>query len=74
MIMNQFNLAIAQIVIGVFLIILVLLQQRGGGMGILGGLSSQFYGTRRGLEKTIFIFTIILGGLFIALAIISFLI
>jgi protein translocase SecG subunit len=72
--MNQFNLAIAQIVIGVLLIILVLLQQRGGGMGVLGGISSQFYGTRRGLEKTIFVFTIILGGLFIALSIICFLI
>jgi len=72
--MNQFNLAITQLVIGVVLIILVLLQQRGGGMGVLGGASSQFYGTRRGLEKTIFIFTVILGILFIALSIISFLI
>jgi len=72
--MDQFHLAIAQIVIGVLLIILVLLQQRGGGMGVLGGASSQFYGTRRGLEKTIFVFTIILGGLFIALSIICFLI
>ena len=72
--MNQFNLAITQIVIGDILIALVLLQQRGGGMGVLGGISSQFYGSRRGLEKTIFIFTIILGGLFIALSVISFLI
>jgi len=72
--MNQFNLAITQIVIGVLLIVLVLLQQRGGGMGVLGGISSQFYGSRRGLEKTIFVFTIILGGLFIALSVISFLI
>ncbi len=72
--MNQFNLAITQIVIGILLIILVLLQQRGGGMGVLGGISSQFYGTRRGLEKTIFVFTIILGVLFISLSIICFLI
>lgn len=72
--MNQSILVIAQIVIGILLIILILLQQRGEGMGILGGLSSQFYGTRRGLEKSIFVFTVILGSLFIALAIISFLI
>lgn len=72
--MSQFNLAIAQIIIGILLIALVLLQQRGGGMGVLGGISSQFYGTRRGLEKTIFVFTVILGGLFIALSIICFLI
>jgi len=72
--MNQFNLAIAQIIIGIILIALVLLQQRGGGMGVLGGASSQFYGTRRGLEKTIFVFTVILGALFIALSVICFLI
>ncbi len=72
--MNQFNLAIAQIIIGIVLIALVLLQQRGGGMGVLGGISSQFYGTRRGLEKTIFVFTVILGALFIALSVICFLI
>jgi protein translocase SecG subunit len=69
--MNQLTLVIAQIIVGILLITLVLLQQRGGGMGILGGISSQFYGTRRGLEKTIFIFTVILGALFIILSIIS---
>ncbi|MDD3098409.1 MAG: preprotein translocase subunit SecG [Candidatus Pacebacteria bacterium] len=72
--MNPLTLVIAQIIVGILLIILVLLQQRGGGMGILGGISSQFYGTRRGLEKTIFIFTVALGILFIALSVISFLI
>jgi protein translocase SecG subunit len=69
--MNQLTLVIAQIIIGILLIALVLLQQRGGGMGILGGVSSQFYGTRRGLEKTIFIFTVILGALFIISSVIS---
>jgi len=72
--MSQSFLTITQIIIGVLLITLVLLQQRGSGMGVLGGLSSQFYGTRRGLEKTIFISTVILGALFIIFAIISFLI
>jgi preprotein translocase subunit SecG len=69
--MNQLTLVIAQIIIGILLVALVLLQQRGGGMGILGGVSSQFYGTRRGLEKTIFIFTVILGALFIISSVIS---
>lgn len=72
--MNQSTLGIFQIIIGILLICFVILQQRGSGMGALGGLSSQFYGTRRGFEKTIFILTLILGALFIALAIISFLI
>jgi protein translocase SecG subunit len=69
--MNQLTLVIAQIIIGILLITLILLQQRGGGMGVLGGISSQFYGTRRGLEKTIFIFTVILGALFIISSVIS---
>lgn len=72
--MSQSLLAIIQIIIGPLLMILIFLQQRGSGLGALGGLSSQFYGTRRGLEKTIFITTIILGILFIILAILSFLI
>ena len=72
--MNQQILAIGQIATGVLLSVLILLQQRGGGVGIIGGLSSQFYGARRGLEKSIFFATIFLGAIFIALAIISFLI
>jgi protein translocase SecG subunit len=72
--MSQFTLTVIQIIVGILLIILILLQQRGEGMGILGGVSSQFYGTRRGLEKTIFISTIILSILFIILSVISFLI
>lgn len=72
--MTQPILVITQIIVGILLIVLVLLQQRGQGIGSLGGISSQFYGTRRGLEKTIFISTIILGALFIILSIVSFLV
>lgn len=67
-------IGILQIIVGIFIIILVLLQQRGGGLGVIGGLSTPFYGSRRGLEKTIFILTIVLICVFISLAIISFLI
>jgi len=72
--MSSLTLGIAQIVISVALVVCVLLQQRGGGVGIIGGLQTQFYGTRRGLEKIIFWLTIILGILFIALAVVSFII
>ncbi len=72
--MSSLTLGIAQIVVSIVLVACVLLQQRGGGIGIVGGLQTQFYGTRRGLEKIIFWFTIILGVLFIALAFISFII
>jgi len=67
-------LAIGQICVSIALIVCVLLQQRGGGIGVLGGLQTQFYGTRRGLEKILFWLTIILGVTFIALAVLSFII
>jgi len=72
--MSPLTLGIAQIIISIALVACVLLQQRGGGIGVVGGLQTQFYGTRRGLEKIIFWLTIILGILFIALAAISFII
>jgi len=72
--MSSLTLGIAQIVISVALVVCVLLQQRGGGVGIVGGLQTQFYGTRRGLEKIIFWLTIVLSVLFITLAVVSFII
>ncbi len=72
--MSSLTLGIAQIVISIALVACVLLQQRGGGIGVVGGLQTQFYSTRRGLEKIIFWLTIILGILFIALAVVSFII
>jgi preprotein translocase subunit SecG len=72
--MSSLTLGIAQIVVSIALVACVLLQQRGGGIGVVGGLQTQFYGTRRGLEKIIFWLTIILGILFIALAVVSFII
>lgn len=63
-------LVIAQVVISVVLITLVLLQERGGGMGaIFGGGAGAPYQTRRGLEKGIFWGTIIAAVIFAALAI-----
>ncbi len=72
--MSQQLLSIIQIILGSIIIVLVLVQQRGEGMGVIGGMSSQFYGTRRGMEKTIYWLTAILGAIFIFLAILSFLI
>jgi len=71
--MSQQLIGILQIVIGIAIIVLVLLQQKGGGMGAVGGMLPQFYGTRRGIEQTMHWITVILGIIFIALAIITFL-
>lgn len=63
---------IAQIVSSLFLIVLVMLQQKGGGLsGFLGG-SSVNYMKKRGIEKYLYIFTIILMAIFILSSILMF--
>ncbi|OGO02268.1 MAG: preprotein translocase subunit SecG [Chloroflexi bacterium RBG_13_52_14] len=63
---------IALIVIAVMLTVVVLAQVRGGGMsGIFGGGGESAFRTRRGLERTLFRFTIVLIVVFIALCIVS---
>ncbi|KKU86355.1 MAG: preprotein translocase subunit SecG [Candidatus Wildermuthbacteria bacterium RIFCSPHIGHO2_01_FULL_47_27] len=67
--MTQY-LPIIQSIIAVLLIVLILLQQRGaGGLGGAFGGGGGFYGTMRGVQKKIFYATIILGTLFIFIAI-----
>ena len=63
-------LLIAQIIVSIILIILILLQERQSGLSsVLGGSGATPYQTRRGLEKSIFIATIITGVIFATLAI-----
>ncbi len=64
-------LNIAQIIISVALITLILFQVRSGGMGgVFGGTETAVYKTRRGIERTLFNFTI---GLSVAFFIITIL-
>ena len=62
---------IAQIVVAVVLIAILMLQVRGGGLGGIFGQPDSVYRTRRGMEKTLFRFTIALIVLFVLLAILS---
>ncbi len=63
---------IATIIIAVALIATILTQIRGGGMsGIFGGGGEQAFRTRRGIEKTLFRFTIVLIIVFIVHCIFS---
>jgi protein translocase SecG subunit len=59
-------LDIAQIIISILLIITVLLQQRGSGLGGAFGGEGNVYMAKRGAEKVIFYATIILSILFLA--------
>ena len=64
-------LSIAQIMVGIVLIAIVLLQGRGGGLGGIFGQADTTFRTRRGVEKTLFQFTIALVVLFVILAVVS---
>ena len=65
-------ISIAQIIISLIVIVLILLQERSSGMsGIFGGGESEFYQTRRGLERLIFIATVVLVVIFAALSILN---
>jgi preprotein translocase subunit SecG len=64
-------ISIAQIMVGIVLIAIVLLQVRGGGLGGIFGQADTTFRTRRGVEKTLFQFTIALVVLFVTLAIVS---
>jgi len=66
----QSYLNIAQIVLSSALIVIVLLQVRGGGLGGIFGTPSAVYRTRRGLEKTLFQLTIALVVVFLVFAIV----
>lgn len=61
------TLLIARIVIAIILIVLIIPQGRGGGIGSTFGGAS--YHTRRGIEKSIFNLTIVTAVLFVALSI-----
>ncbi len=67
----QTYLYIAQIILAIALILAILLQVRGGGLGGIFGQADTVYRTRRGVEKTLFQLTIILVVLFIIASIIS---
>ena len=64
-------LPIAQIIISIFLIAAILLQQRGTALGSAFGDSGSFYATRRGIQNKLFWAAIVLGVLFIVLALLN---
>ncbi len=64
-------LKIIQIIISVLLIISILLQSRGAGLGGVFGGSGAVFLTKRGIEKKLFIFTIILAIAFFGISLAS---
>ena len=67
----QTYLNVAEIVLAIALILAILLQVRGGGLGGIFGQADTVYRTKRGVEKTLFQLTIVLAVLFIVVAIVT---
>ncbi len=66
----QTYFSIAQIVLSIALILTILFQVRGGGLGGIFGQASTVFRTKRGVEKTLFQLTIVLVVLFIIISIV----
>ena len=67
----QIYFNIAQLVVSIALILIILFQVRGGGLGGIFGQPDTVYRTKRGVEKTLFQFTIALAILFVIISLIS---
>ena len=65
-------LALGQILVSIGLVIAILLQARGAGLSSAFGGDSSVYRSRRGIEKTLFQFTIALGVLFVIFSMATF--
>ena len=59
------TLEIVTLVSAILVILLILIQQRGASLGSGSGSSSELYTTRRGLEKSLFVTTIIFTCVFV---------
>ncbi len=64
-------LNIVQILVSAVLIFVILLQTRGSGFSATFSSDSSIYRSRRGVEKTLFNFTIALAVLFVLVSIVS---
>jgi len=65
-------LYLAEIIVAVFLVLLIMLQARGGGLGgIFGQWGMPTFRTRRGIERTLFRVTVALIVVFVGLSIVA---
>ena len=67
-------LLIVHTIIAVSLIIIILMQSSGSGVGIAFGGSEGYYRSKRGIEKLFVILTVVLASLFFIISIIQILV
>ncbi len=63
--------SIALIIISIGLVLTILFQVKGGGLGGIFGQADTVYRTKRGVEKTLFQMTIVLAALFIIVSMVA---
>jgi len=68
----MFWIKIGQVMVAILLMIAILMQNRGSGLGGVFGGTGGVYLTKRGLEKKLFIATIVLAAIFILLSLSAF--
>jgi len=59
-------------IVAIALIASILMQSRGAGLGAAFGGDSSVYRSRRGIEKRLFQFTIVLGFLFVLFSVANY--
>ena len=64
-------LSVVEIILGVLLVILILLQSKGTGIGSTFGGDMGFYATKRGAEKMMFVATIVIATVFLTIPILG---
>ena len=67
-------ISLIQIILGILLIFVIIIQQKGAGMGSAFGADLGFYRTKRGPEKLLFYASIVLSTAFILSSLVGLLI
>jgi len=70
----RLTIFLIQIILAILVILIIIIQQKGTGLGSTFGGNIGFYSTRRGAEKLLFNLTIILAILFILASLIGLII
>lgn len=63
--------SIVQIILGILLILVIVIQQKGSGIGTSFGGDMSFYRTKRGAEKLLFYATIVIAVVFTGFSVIG---
>ena len=66
-------LAVGQIIVSIFLIVAILMQARGIGLSSAFGGDSSVYRSRRGVERQLMRFTVLLTNLFVLFSLVGYL-